>query len=264
MNALKVYKQIAKRFILPLFAMYAAIVLLMIKGFFPFDDFSVIFELVSIAAAAVAACPVMKTAFTMSAFCGASRKRSFCAVILAALTVVLIIAAAHFAESVIMYRSGEFYSYRIDLIGEPLPNGKCEYVAVDETYRYILTEYVLNSLSFTDNAAFMWPMFIVKLLLAFFSGFAFFTVMSRLSVTGKLINGGAVTILIVLYFCGFALFPSFDGSAPMLSDPLFIQILPWENLCPAFAAVYGLLTVIAFITAYLAYRRKPVKPERSV
>lgn len=264
MNALKVYKQIAKRWILPLFGMYAAVVLLMIIGFFSFDDFSVIFEIISIAVAAVVAYPVMKTAFTTSTFCGASRKKSFCAVMLAALTVVLIIAAAHFAESIIMYQSGDFYSYRIDVIGEPLPNGKCEYVAVDETYRYILTDYVLNSLSFTNNIVFMWIMFIVKLLLAFFSGLAFFTIMSRLSGTGKLINGGVVTILIVLNVCGSALFSSFDGYAPMLSDSFLVQIVPHEKLCPVYVAVYGLLIVIAVITAYLSYRRKPVKSERRV
>ena len=264
MNALKVYKQIAKRWILPLFVLYAAIVLLMIMDFFPFDDFSVIFELVSIAVAVVAAYPVMKTAFTVSTFCGTSRKRSFCAVMLAALTIVLIITAAHFAESIIMYRTGEFFSYSIDVIGEPLPNGKCEYVTVDETYQYILTDYVLNSLSFTDNIAFMWIMFIVELLLSFFAGFAFFTIMSRLSGTGKLINGGVATILIVLNFCGSALFPSYDAYAPILILRFIMEIMPHKFICPVFAAVYGLLTVIAAVVAYLAYRRKPVKSERRV
>lgn len=121
-------------------------------------------------------------------------------------------------------------------------------VAVDYTHAEILQNYSLLSLSFSKSAAYIYSMLFVRTFLIFFSGSAFFIIMSRLERTGKLINCGVIVILAALNIGG-GIFTKALRS-PLLSYEFFENIVP--DVAPiAFSVTYAALTIIAALTAYL-------------
>lgn len=85
--------------------------------------------------------------------------------------------------------------------------------------------------------------------------------MSRLERTGKLINCGVIVILAALNIGGGIFTKALRR--PLLSYEFFENIVP--DVAPiAFSVTYAALTIIAALTAYLFWHRKPIKRQRGV
>ena len=178
-----------------------------------------------------------------------SRKTSFAAILICAFVTAFIVVAAHSIESFIFADKLKGTVIRLDG------------VAVDYTHAEILQNYSLLSLSFSESAAYIYLMLFVRTFLIFFSGSAFFIIMSRLERTGKLINCGVIVILAALNIGG-GIFTKALRS-PLLSYEFFENIVP--DVAPiAFSVTYAALTIIAALTAYLFWHRKPIKRQRGV
>lgn len=249
MNSLKLYKSALIRVLLPLALAFAVLLVLFALNILRVGDMSDYFELVTIAATLAAAFFTVKEIFSLSVSCGASRKMSFAAILICAFVTAFIVVAAHSIESFIFADKLKGTVIRLDG------------VAVDYTHAEILQNYSLLSLSFSKSAAYIYSMLFVRTFLIFFSGSAFFIIMSRLERTGKLINCGVIVILAALNIGG-GIFTKALRS-PLLSYEFFENIVP--DVAPiAFSVTYAALTIIAALTAYLFWHRKPIKRQRGV
>lgn len=249
MNSLKLYKSALTRVLFPLTLAFAVLLVLFALDILRVWDMSDYFELVTIAATLAAAFFIVKEIFSLSVCCGVSRKTSFAAILICAFVTAFIVVAAHSIESFIFADKLKGTVIRLDG------------VAVDYTHAEILQNYSLLSLSFSKSAAYIYSMLFVRTFLIFFSGSAFFIIMSRLERTGKLINCGVIVILAALNIGG-GIFTKALRS-PLLSYEFFENIVP--DVAPiAFSVTYAALTIIAALTAYLFWHRKPIKRQRGV
>ncbi len=249
MNSLKLYKSALTRVLFPLTLAFAVLLVLFALDILRVWDMSDYFELVTIAATLAAAFFIVKEIFSLSVCCGVSRKTFFAAILICAFVTAFIVVAAHSIESFIFADKLKGTVIRLDG------------VAVDYTHAEILQNYSLLSLSFSKSAAYIYSMLFVRTFLIFFSGSAFFIIMSRLERTGKLINCGVIVILAALNIGG-GIFTKALRS-PLLSYEFFENIVP--DVAPiAFSVTYAALTIIAALTAYLFWHRKPIKRQRGV
>ena len=230
MNELKLCKTTVVRTLLPLAAVLVFFLALLAAKALSVESVSEYYELLTGTAAFAAAFFTVKEIFSLSVCCGVSRKTSFAAILICAFVTAFIVVAAHS-------------------------------VAVDYTHAEILQNYSLLSLSFSKSAAYIYSMLFVRTFLIFFSGSAFFIIMSRLERTGKLINCGVIVILAALNIGG-GIFTKALRS-PLLSYEFFENIVP--DVAPiAFSVTYAVLTIIVALTAYLFWHRKPIKRQRGV
>ena len=249
MNSLKLYKSALTRVLFPLTLAFAVLLVLFALDILRVWDMSDYFELVTIAATLAAAFFTVKEIFSLSVCCGVSRKTSFAAILICAFVTAFIVVAAHSIESFIFADKLKGTVIRLDG------------VAVDYTHAEILQNYSLLSLSFSKSAAYIYSMLFVRTFLIFFSGSAFFIIMSRLERTGKLINCGLIVILAALNIGGGIFIKALRS--PLLSYEFFENIVP--DVAPiAFSVTYAALTIIAALTAYLFWHRKPIKRQRGV
>lgn len=178
MNELKLCKTTVVRTLLPLAAVLVFFLVLLAAKALSVEGVSEYYELLTGAAAFAAAFFTVKEIFSLSVCCGVSRKTSFAAILICAFVTAFIVVAAHSIESFIFADKLKGTVIRLDG------------VAVDYTHAEILQNYSLLSLSFSKSAAYIYSMLFVRTFLIFFSGSAFFIIMSRLERTGKLINCG--------------------------------------------------------------------------
>ena len=247
MNELKLCKTTVVRTLLPIGAVILFPLVLLGAKALSVEGMSEYYELLTGAAAFAAAFFTVKEIFSLSVCCGVSRKTSFRAVLACAFVTAFIVVCAHGIESLIFSDKLKGTVMRLDG------------VAIDYTHAEILQNYSLVSLSFSESAVYIYSMLFVRTLLIFFGGAAFFVIMSRLERTGKLINCGVIVILAALNIGG-GIFTKALRS-PLLSYEFFENIVP--KIAPtAFSVTYAVLTVIAALTAYLFWRRKPIKRQR--
>lgn len=249
MNSLKLYKSALIRVLLPLALAFAVLLVLFALNILRVGDMSDYFELVTIAATLAAAFFTVKEIFSLSVSCGASRKMSFAAILICAFVTAFIVVAAHSIESFIFADKLKGTVIRLDG------------VAVDYTHAEILQNYSLLSLSFSKSAAYIYSMLFVRTFLIFFSGSAFFIIMSRLETIGRIINLGVIMTLFAANIAGGMFTPYL--SAPVMSYGFFESVFGIFGP-QAFTITYILLTILAIALSFAFYRRKPIKYKRSV
>lgn len=249
MNSLKLYKSALIRVLLPLALAFAVLLVLFALNILRVGDMSDYFELVTIAATLAAAFFTVKEIFSLSVSCGVSRKTSFAAILICAFVTAFIVVAAHSIESFIFADKLKGTVIRLDG------------VAVDYTHAEILQNYSLLSLSFSKSAAYIYSMLFVRTFLIFFSGSAFFIIMSRLETIGRIINLGVIMILFAANIGGEMFTPYL--SAPVMSYDFFESVFGIFGP-QAFTITYILLTILAIALSFAFYRRKPIKYKRSV
>lgn len=249
MNSLKLYKSALIRVLLPLALAFAVLLVLFALNILRVGDMSDYFELVTIAATLAAAFFTVKEIFPLSVSCGTSRKTSFAAILICAFVTAFIVVAAHSIESFIFADKLKGTVIRLDGM------------AVDYTHAEILQNYSLLSLSFSKSAAYIYSMLFVRTFLIFFSGTAFFIIMSRLETMGRIINLGVIVILFAANIAGGMFTPYL--AAPVMSYGFFESVFGIFG-AQAFTITYILLTILAIAVSFAFYRRKPIKYKRSV
>ena len=167
MNELKLCKTTVVRTLLPLAAVLVFFLVLLAAKALSVEGVSEYYELLTGTAAFAAAFFTVKEIFSLSVCCGVSRKTSFAAILICAFVTAFIVVAAHSIESFIFADKLKGTVIRLDG------------VAVDYTHAEILQNYSLLSLSFSKSAAYIYSMLFVRTFLIFFSGSAFFIIMSR-------------------------------------------------------------------------------------
>lgn len=249
MNELKLCKTTVVRTLLPLAAVLVFFLVLLAAKALSVEGVSEYYELLTGTAAFAAAFFTVKEIFSLSVCCGVSRKTSFAAILICAFVTAFIVVAAHSIESFIFADKLKGTVIRLDG------------VAVDYTHAEILQNYSLLSLSFSKSAAYIYSMLFVRTFLIFFSGSAFFIIMSRLETIGRIINLGVIMTLFAANIAGGMFTPYL--SAPVMSYGFFESVFGIFGP-QAFTITYILLTILAIALSFAFYRRKPIKYKRSV